>query len=75
MKDLCVVLFLTSFRQAGIPEQQLTLAYEPEAAAVFCKESKIKKKQKAGQKAELLSLGAGSKFMIVDLGGWCCFTG
>ncbi|WAQ93669.1 HS12B-like protein [Mya arenaria] len=54
---------------AGIPDDQLTLAYEPEAAAVYCKEIKVALSTERGQTSELKSFGAGSKFMVIDLGG------
>ncbi|WAQ93668.1 HS12B-like protein, partial [Mya arenaria] len=50
---------------AGIPGDQLTLVYEYEAAAVYCKGIKDLSKD-GGQASE--SFGAGSKFMVIDLG-------
>ncbi|XP_053374144.1 heat shock 70 kDa protein 12A-like [Mercenaria mercenaria] len=58
--------------QAGIPEDQLTLALEPEAAAIYCEELFISKAKEQGQEAQLQSFSPGAQFMVLDLGGGCC---
>lgn len=55
--------------KAGIPNDQLTLALEPEAAAIYCKELSVSKATEKGQQAELESFRPGAQFMILDLGG------
>ena len=55
--------------QAGIPEKQLILAYEPEAAALYCKEVKLLKGCSTRGETHLDSFRAGTKFVIVDCGG------
>ncbi|XP_052246887.1 heat shock 70 kDa protein 12B-like isoform X3 [Dreissena polymorpha] len=55
--------------QAGISENQLSLAYEPEAAAIYCKESFTTLSRELNTKAQLIPFGPGDKFMVIDLGG------
>ncbi|KAK3588040.1 hypothetical protein CHS0354_012086 [Potamilus streckersoni] len=47
--------------QAGIPDNQLDLALEPEAAAIYCKAISTKK--------DGSSFDPGTQFILVDLGG------
>ncbi|XP_053373616.1 heat shock 70 kDa protein 12A-like [Mercenaria mercenaria] len=51
--------------QAGIPESQLLLALEPEAAAIFCRTAVLStnKSDEAG------AFKKDSQFMVIDLGG------
>ncbi|CAC5405225.1 unnamed protein product [Mytilus coruscus] len=52
---------------AGIPGTQLTLAYEPEAAALYCRESTYQRK---GQLIGPISaFGTGESLLILDCGG------
>jgi len=55
------------FIQAGISNDQLTLAYEPEVAAIYCKEVKIA--QASETQKELKGFSPGSRYMVIDLGG------
>ncbi|XP_052807091.1 heat shock 70 kDa protein 12A-like [Mya arenaria] len=68
-EDAAKQFMIIAADQAGIPGDQLTLAYEPEAAAVFCKEIKVDLSTEGNQASELKSFSEGSKFMIIDLGG------
>ncbi|CAC5392285.1 unnamed protein product [Mytilus coruscus] len=54
--------------KSGINEDNLTLALEPEAAALCCKSLEIQKSDK-GQNPKLGSFSSGSRFLVVDLGG------
>ncbi|XP_052091580.1 heat shock 70 kDa protein 12A-like isoform X2 [Mytilus californianus] len=54
--------------KSGIYEDNLTLALEPEAAALCCRSLEIEKKDK-GQSPQLGSFSPGSRFLVVDLGG------
>ena len=59
---------LINFFQAGIEKQNLTLALEPEGAAMCCKYLALEK-QERGDATELKTFEEGSKFIVVDLGG------
>lgn len=50
--------------QAGISQDKLMLALEPEVAAVFVKEIQIER-----QADELSKYRPGKKFLVMDLGG------
>ena len=54
--------------QAGIESEQLTLALEPEGAAVYCKEIAVKVEETT-HGAALSAFRPGSKFLLLDLGG------
>nr|XP_022309127.1 heat shock 70 kDa protein 12B-like [Crassostrea virginica]XP_022309128.1 heat shock 70 kDa protein 12B-like [Crassostrea virginica] len=54
--------------EAGIPSESLTLALEPEAAALFTKEQKLCPQSRNG-KVDLVPFTPGSMFMVIDLGG------
>jgi hypothetical protein len=56
--------------QADIPGERLTLALEPEAAAVFTKEQALIRHSKDG-KTDLTPFPPNSTVMVVDLGGKC----
>lgn len=51
--------------QAGIPKEHLTLAFEPEAAALYCKQ--LPPEQISGSRDNIFK--PGSRTMVVDLGG------
>jgi hypothetical protein len=51
--------------QAGIKGNQLMLALEPEAAAMFCKQMALSKTDDL----EVSAYQPGKKFMVVDCGG------
>ncbi|KAL3831483.1 hypothetical protein ACJMK2_023224 [Sinanodonta woodiana] len=48
-------------KEAGIPDNQLALALEPEAAAIYCKAISVKR--------DGSSFEPGTRFILVDLGG------
>ncbi|XP_076071681.1 heat shock 70 kDa protein 12A-like [Mytilus galloprovincialis] len=54
--------------KAGIGKDNLTLALEPEGAAICCKYIAMDKK-KSGDATELKAFDENSRFMVVDLGG------
>lgn len=54
--------------KAGIDPENLTLALEPEAAALCCKCLELQK-QKTNKGTELKSFESGARFLVVDLGG------
>lgn len=54
--------------KSGIYEDNLTLALEPEAAALCCRSLEIEKTDKS-QSPQLGSFSPGSRFLVVDLGG------
>ncbi|XP_061178351.1 heat shock 70 kDa protein 12A-like [Saccostrea echinata] len=58
-------------REAGIKDDQLKLAYEPEAAALYCRLLPIDRFEMGGEHQELVlrTFERGKKFMVVDLGG------
>lgn len=58
--------------EAGIPGDNLSLAYESEVAAVYCRH--LPKKMLVGLRGRdlLQSFNKGRKFMVLDLGGGTC---
>ncbi|XP_052089704.1 heat shock 70 kDa protein 12A-like [Mytilus californianus] len=54
--------------KAGIGKDNLTLALEPEGAAICCKYIAMDK-MKSGDETELKAFDENSRFMVVDLGG------
>eukprot|EP00105_Crassostrea_gigas_P033554 XP_011456968.1 PREDICTED: heat shock 70 kDa protein 12A isoform X2 [Crassostrea gigas] len=58
-------------REAGIHDDQLMLAYEPEAAALYCRLLPIDRFESGGEHQELVlkTFERGKKFMVIDLGG------
>ena len=59
-------LFTIKF-QAGIPENRLIIALEPEAASIYCQYLPTQKLHGAKEGFEMSKTGA--KYMVVDLGG------
>lgn len=57
-----------SHLKAGIANNQLKLALEPEAAAILCKQVALSKDK---EESEVKAFQPGRKFMVVDCGGWC----
>ncbi|XP_056019635.1 heat shock 70 kDa protein 12B-like isoform X3 [Ostrea edulis] len=57
--------------EAGIHDDQLMLAYEPEAAALYCRLLPIDKFESGGEHQELVlrTFERGKTFMVLDLGG------
>lgn len=56
-------------KKAGIKSDQLEFALEPEAAAVYVKETKVAKQRVSDDEHELVPFPAGTRFMVLDLGG------
>ncbi|XP_011450124.3 heat shock 70 kDa protein 12A isoform X2 [Magallana gigas] len=58
-------------KEAGIHDDQLMLAYEPEAAALYCRLLPIDRFESGGEHQELVlkTFERGKKFMVIDLGG------
>ncbi|XP_076090396.1 perlucin-like protein [Mytilus galloprovincialis] len=69
---LCIVEGLNFF--AGIDEDFLTLAYEPEAAAIYCKEATVQRKE-GTEECSLQSFDAGHQFLVLDCGEKTCEPG
>ena len=63
---ICLLDCCHSF-QAGIPEDLLTLAYEPEAAAMHCKEVTLLTAEGNNRKIETFKNG--QRFLVLDCGG------
>jgi len=60
------------FLQAGIPDDQLMLALEPESAAIYCKDMALRKTE--GIDGILLkAFNPGQKYIVVDCGGMWTF--
>ena len=57
-----------SYFKAGINPEFLTLAYEPEAAAIYCKELTVQKKE-GTEGSTLKSFEPGQQFLVLDCGG------
>lgn len=58
-----------SIIKAGIPENQLEIALEPEAASIYCHLTHLDDIRK-----DHTSGGHGHKYMVVDLGGMFILT-
>lgn len=48
----------------------MEFALEPEAAAVYVKETKVAKQRVSGDEHALVPFPVGTRFMVLDLGGW-----
>ena len=59
-----------SLSQAGIKDEQLLLALEPECAALLCKHLALTKK---ADECNVRTFDPDSKFMVVDCGGMLFF--
>ncbi|XP_022325854.2 heat shock 70 kDa protein 12A-like [Crassostrea virginica] len=55
--------------KAGIKDEQLEFALEPEAAAVYVKETKVTKQRVSVDQHDLVPFPSGTQFMVLDLGG------
>lgn len=60
---------LSTLFQAGIKDEQLEFALEPEAAAVYVKETKVTKQRVSVDQHDLVPFPSGTQFMVLDLGG------
>lgn len=69
------IFFCCKFRfiiQAGIPDNQLEIALEPEAASIYCHLMNLDEIQ-GDNKTESFTRKSGVKYMVVDLGGKCLY--
>lgn len=48
----------------------MEFALEPEAAAVYVKETKVAKQKVSDDEHALVPFPVGTRFMVLDLGGW-----
>lgn len=55
--------------QAGIDSEMLTIALEPEAAALYVKYLPVERKVDGNDKEVLQAFAPGSKYIVVDAGG------
>ncbi|KAK3101654.1 hypothetical protein FSP39_005241 [Pinctada imbricata] len=57
--------------KAGLSEHQIKLAYEPEAAALYCRLLPVDKFVSGGEQKSVVfsTFERGKKFMVIDLGG------
>ncbi|CAG2209083.1 unnamed protein product [Mytilus edulis] len=69
-KDNAKQFMREAAKAAGIDEDFLTLAYEPEAAAIYCKEATVQRKE-GTEGCSLQSFDAGHQFLVLDCGGEC----
>lgn len=58
--------------KAGIPDNQLDIALEPEAASIYCHMMHLDEIQR-DNKTESFTRKSGVKYMVVDLGGNCLY--
>ena len=54
--------------KAGIAEDLLTLAYEPEAAAIYCKEMTVQRRE-GTEGGSMDTFNVGERFLVLDCGG------
>ena len=66
-KKITIFIHISLFK-GGIDAELLTLAYEPEAAAIYCKEYAVQKNEGA-EGSNLQSFEHGQKFLVLDCGG------
>jgi hypothetical protein len=57
--------------QAGILNNKLSIALEPEAAALYCRYLPVEKLSGSDEdrKSKLMTFSPGAQYLIVDLGG------
>lgn len=51
----------------------MEFALEPEAIAVFVKETKVAKQRVSDDEHALVPFQVGTRFMVLDLGGWLVY--
>lgn len=56
--------------KAGIPDNQLEIALEPEAASIYCQLMHLDEIQRDNQ-AKKWNRNTGVRYMVIDLGGMC----
>lgn len=67
-KDNAKQFMREAAKEAGLHEDLLTLAYEPEAAAIYCKEATVQRKE-GTEGCSLQSFEPGHQFLVLDCGG------
>jgi hypothetical protein len=55
--------------QAGISENQLTLALEPEAASLYCRKVPVSVESTGDGERKISAMQKGSKYIVFDQGG------
>ncbi|XP_062569122.1 heat shock 70 kDa protein 12A-like [Saccostrea cucullata] len=55
--------------KAGLKDSQLSLALEPEAASMYCRKVPVEISTQRDGAKQIASLPAGSKYLVLDLGG------
>jgi hypothetical protein len=66
--EIFPIFFHISYFKAGIDPELLTLAYELEAAAIYCKELTVQKKE--GTEGSILKFfEPGQQILVLDCGG------
>lgn len=60
------------FIKAGIPDNQLDIALEPEAASIYCHLMNLDEIQE-NNRTDSFTRKSGVKYMVVDLGGKCLY--
>ncbi|KAH3890530.1 hypothetical protein DPMN_014614 [Dreissena polymorpha] len=66
----CIVSLLL---QAGIATENLSLALEPEAAALYCRYLPMEKVVDSAGKASIESFAPGKRYLVLDAGGLYMF--
>lgn len=61
---------LSFVTQAEIDSDMLTIALEPEAAALYVKYLPVERRVDGNDKEVLQAFAPGSKYIVVDAGGW-----
>ncbi|XP_060065831.1 heat shock 70 kDa protein 12B-like [Ylistrum balloti] len=56
-------------KDAGIDNDKLTLALEPEAASLYCMKQPMTKLTTVNQKTSFVEFEVGTKYMVIDIGG------
>lgn len=62
-------LIFFCFQKAGIDSDMLTIALEPEAAALYVKHIPVEKRVEGKEGDVLKTFAPGSKYIVVDAGG------
>ncbi|XP_052819484.1 heat shock 70 kDa protein 12B-like [Mya arenaria] len=67
--DAAKQVMIEAAKLAGTRKDKLTLAYEPEAAAIYCKQIRLANLREQGKDATIQPFPPGFKFLVLDLGG------
>ena len=67
--DLLLVIHICFPLQAGISEDQLTLALEPEAASLYCRKVPVTVESTPDGERNIAAMQKGSKYIVFDQGG------